>query len=315
MRSTYTDQDYEGLAFQILSGSVNMLPTVRGRFFLQLSAALLEFHDFLRTEDDQQGRRLMATMDDLLAQARTLSQPNQQSMQYLETAIQELSFLRCTGPIERTAWACSEVSARTRSVPGMLYRDSMKYYKWLGSCISGVGEVVELGCWMGSSTCALAEGLAINQRFRHRRIHAFDSFIWENWMDPYREQFNLPLAVRTGDSYLEMFLKFCAPYSELLEPHPGYVVSGPAGEAHIPAAWAGNQVELFLYDMGSIYEQITSVWNTFSKYFIAGRTFVVFNEYGKLRSEDIWRFCREHAEQLRPVHKPIGSTKGFLFAA
>ena len=71
---------------------------------------------------------------------------------------------------------------------------------------------------------------------------------------------------------------------------------------------------LFAYDMGPIYEQISQAWEIFMPYFISGTTVVVLNEYGKLQSEGLWRFCNNRVRELVPVHKPMGSCKGFLYA-
>jgi hypothetical protein len=312
MSSSYSEQDYEGLASQILGGDARMMPSRRGRYFLHFAAALLDFHDFLKTEEDEKGRKVLVTMRDLLSQAQALSPPDRQTLKYLRIAVREISCIRSAGPLESSLWASHELNAHTMSVPGMLHKDSMKYYKWIGSTMSGVGEVVELGCWMGSSTCALAEGLSLNEKFQNRRIHAFDSFIWEKWMNFYAKEFTLRRTVALRDSYLDLFLRFCAPYRKLVEPHQCYV--SPVAISTSPSlSWHGDEIELFVYDMGSIYKQISYIWGTFSPYFVSGKTYVIFNEYGKLRSEDIWRFCREHGKQLLPVHKPAGSAKGFIF--
>jgi hypothetical protein len=46
---------------------------------------------------------------------------------------------------------------------------------------SGRGEVVDLGCWLGSSTIPLAVGLQHNSAIaaKENRIHAYDIFIWQ----------------------------------------------------------------------------------------------------------------------------------------
>lgn len=48
------------------------------------------------------------------------------------------------------------------------------------------GEIVDLGCWLGSTTLSLASGL---RDIRDKgRVHAFDRFIWEPWMDLYSSE-------------------------------------------------------------------------------------------------------------------------------
>lgn len=46
----------------------------------------------------------------------------------------------------------------------------------------GAGEIVDLGCWLGSTTISLASGIARNPRRAGRRVHAYDRFIWyDRW--------------------------------------------------------------------------------------------------------------------------------------
>lgn len=45
------------------------------------------------------------------------------------------------------------------TVPGMLTDEERRYYQWIGRFYAGVGEVVELGCWLGCSTLHALHGL------------------------------------------------------------------------------------------------------------------------------------------------------------
>ena len=67
---------------------------------------------------------------------------------------------------------------------------------------TGSGKIVDLGCWFGATTIALARGLQHNSRAKnHRRIEAFDLFRWEDWMIPLARQWPLPRHLRPGDSF------------------------------------------------------------------------------------------------------------------
>jgi hypothetical protein len=48
------------------------------------------------------------------------------------------------------------------------------------------GEVIDLGCWLGSTTISLASGL--RELNDNGKVHAFDRFIWEPWMDLYSSE-------------------------------------------------------------------------------------------------------------------------------
>src|SRR5947207_14356389 len=44
------------------------------------------------------------------------------------------------------------------------------------------GAIVDLGCWLGSTSLSLAQGLPKGST---TKIHAFDQFIWYSWMDQF----------------------------------------------------------------------------------------------------------------------------------
>jgi len=82
---------------------------------------------------------------------------------------------------------------------------------------TGNGDIIELGAWMGSYTIPLATGL-MKRKFLlpHRRIHSFDRFIWESWMDEYIAGVWHPW--KRGQSFLPEYVKrigYLAPYVEI----------------------------------------------------------------------------------------------------
>lgn len=67
----------------------------------------------------------------------------------------------------------------------------------------GEGKIVELGCWLGAVTLALARGASDNCQVRWARpIHSYDRFRWEGWMTPIAERLGCP-SVQEGESFLE----------------------------------------------------------------------------------------------------------------
>jgi hypothetical protein len=90
------------------------------------------------------------------------------------------------------------------SLVGMTSPLEQKYYQ---SCVSNVatmnGAIVDLGCWLCSTTIPLAKGLSSitdSTLTDSKKIYAFDRFIWESWMDPHMS--NLYGIYRPGDSFL-----------------------------------------------------------------------------------------------------------------
>jgi hypothetical protein len=48
------------------------------------------------------------------------------------------------------------------------------------------GEIIDLGCWLGSTTISLASGL--RELNDNGKVYAFDRFTWEPWMDLYSSE-------------------------------------------------------------------------------------------------------------------------------
>src|SRR5262250_2891759 len=72
----------------------------------------------------------------------------------------------------------------THKVHGMTSTEEQTYFRrYARDMYSGVGEIVDLGCWLGSTTIPLAQGLFknINVSTKGKRIHAYDLFVWEEW--------------------------------------------------------------------------------------------------------------------------------------
>jgi hypothetical protein len=63
----------------------------------------------------------------------------------------------------------------------MISDEEARFFADCACDCTGEGRIVDLGCWMGSTAVALAEG--VHRAGRDERVEAFDIFIWEPWMD------------------------------------------------------------------------------------------------------------------------------------
>lgn len=87
-------------------------------------------------------------------------------------------------------------------------------------CFLGEGEIVDLGCWYGATTYCLARGLTQNTpATQHRRIEAFDLFVWEDWMRAAHESVKLPTTPSPGQSFFPEVETLLAPYREIVRLH------------------------------------------------------------------------------------------------
>ena len=104
---------------------------------------------------------------------------------------------------------------RISKVPSLLsFRDAL-FYQWLGKkYYTGQGEVLDVGCWLGSSTLHLYKGLSQNPHFNNRKIFAFD---WFKWDDNYNQFLNLDTHLSSGDDFMDLTGEFLGGNKEHIE--------------------------------------------------------------------------------------------------
>src|SRR5688500_1000384 len=103
---------------------------------------------------------------------------------------------------------------------GMTTKTEQDYFAKYGEKIySGKGEIVDLGCWLGSTTIPLVKGLLRNPAFEKsgRKVYAYDLFIWYDWMNPSLIGTNLVGKYKEGESFLDEFKKRTAKYASHIE--------------------------------------------------------------------------------------------------
>lgn len=83
---------------------------------------------------------------------------------------------------------------------------------------SGRGRIVDLGCWYGATTAALARGLLHNnEAVGNRVVEAFDLFTWQKWMMRHAHRFeHLGKRYEDNDSFLEDVRELLRPYAEVV---------------------------------------------------------------------------------------------------
>src|SRR5260370_4002351 len=85
---------------------------------------------------------------------------------------------------------------------------------------TGAGQIVDLGCWLGATTLALARGITENARAtRDHRIEAFDRFVWEDWMSPIAAWAGVQKEYRAGDNFFADVATLLAPYHAAIHLH------------------------------------------------------------------------------------------------
>src|SRR5919197_1395887 len=72
----------------------------------------------------------------------------------------------------------------------------------------GNGAIVDLGCFLGATTIAMAEGLALNRTAaKQKQIHAYDLFTWNEGYEKWAKGTEVEGAISPGRTFLPEFLK------------------------------------------------------------------------------------------------------------
>jgi hypothetical protein len=179
-------------------------------------------------------------------------------------------------------------------VPGMTAVTERAYFAWHSrEVFKGVGEIVDLGAWFGSTTASLASGLVKNRHpaARSRNVHAYDQFLWEPWMDDYAS-----LAAfgpyQAGDSFEQEFERVVAPWRYRVELH--------AGDLH-EEAWDAGAIEVLLVDAMKSWSLAQRIVTEFYPALVPGAAFVIHQDFSNAYTPWIHLSTYRLRELLVPV--------------
>jgi hypothetical protein len=130
------------------------------------------------------------------------------------------------------------------SVTTMLSEQERRLLYWLASNrYSGVGAIVDAGCFLGGSTLALAEGLRRNPaRPPGQKIDVYDLFD----VDPYMaETFFREVGPGRGESFRALFDENTRDVRDLISVHEGDLAR---------LGWTGDPIEILFVDIAKSWE-------------------------------------------------------------
>lgn len=130
---------------------------------------------------------------------------------------------------------------------------------------SGQGAVVDLGSFLGSSTVALAAGLA-DRADGLGHVHAYDLFKVSR-----DEETQRILGKKEGDSFLEDFRETIRGYEDRVSIHAGDIKQFP---------WNGDPIEILFVDLAKSWEMNEYIVQAFYPYLIPGRSIIVHQDFG-----------------------------------
>ncbi len=191
----------------------------------------------------------------------------------------------------------------------MLSEAERKYYRFITRYYRGVGEVVEVGPWLGCSTFHILKGLLKNEYFADRCLHVFDDFVWRSgWMDKWVVDASLD-APRNLESFRPLFDKNLADYRNRLCVREQRLVDEPGNERIPPIHWNAGHIELCFVDCGRSMDKNLAWYRAFSPAFLNNRTLIIMQDWQMHKSvpaawwENTKAFTDRFADTLDLVHE------------
>jgi len=183
-----------------------------------------------------------------------------------------------------------DVKISETKIPGMISEEEKRYYTWLGQFYTA-GEIVELGPWLGCSTCYILEGLRKNPNFKGKKIYVYDDFVWRSaWMDRCYSAYDQPPSNHEDFKYLfDKFTEYAKDFMVVnrrrlstgeLEEDKGKVINPYDKIIDIPPLqWNEGPVEILFVDVGRTIDVNEAWWLVFFPYFIPNKTLIVMQDW------------------------------------
>src|SRR5205814_9280033 len=133
-----------------------------------------------------------------------------------------------------------------------------------------VGAIVDLGCFLGGTTIALADGLALNRRAHRQQIHAYDLFTWNEGYEAWAKETELAGRFAPGESFLPEFLKRTEQWRDSISVHK---------EDLREARWAGGPIELLYIDAMKSPKVAGAIALNFFPHLIPGKSYIAHQDF------------------------------------
>ena len=173
---------------------------------------------------------------------------------------------------------------------------------------TGVGEIVDMGCWMGATTVSFSKGLRDNRRLasekRRKRIHSYDLFQWHSSMDPNVRGTPLEGRFREGESFLPEFETRTSRWTDYFNVNAGDVNK---------TVWTRGPIELLFVDAMKTPTTARSILKIFYPHLIPGVSLVAHQDFGhfftgwihliQYRLRDYFEFFQEVKKSSTVVFK------------
>lgn len=189
---------------------------------------------------------------------------------------------------------------------GMTSPSEQAFLEWYAStAFAGVGAMLDLGSWLGSSTISLARGLALNPQTAAtlQTIHAYDLFSWRPTMVTWVKGTKWEGRLKDGDSFLPLF-------EELIADHPA--IKPHAGDL-CKMTWAGGPIEFIHVDAMKSWPLAKAIVRNFFTALHPAEGVIVHQDY--IHFYESWIHIMQYRlrEHFQKVHQ-VPSSSSVVFA-
>ena len=172
-----------------------------------------------------------------------------------------------------------------------------------------IGDIVDLGSWLGSLTASLAAGALANPNHHSDvpTVFAYDTFVWRDWMTPLAKKYGVS-GFSDGESFLPRFLAETERWNNVIEARPGDVAS---------LRWDGRPISILVIDAMKDEETARSIVSNFFPSLIAGKSLVFQQDFSHFYTSWIhliWWRLREHLDLIEDVPRSGGSLYRYVRA-
>lgn len=209
------------------------------------------------------------------------------------------------------------------TIPGAISDEEKQYYVYMGRFYSGQGKVIELGPWLGCSTCHIVAGLRTNPRFQDQKLYVFDDFIWRSlWMDAaYRTaQKAGAQQQRHGESFRSTFDRYTEEFAQFLVVEARRFSLEAGNKGVPPLVWEHGPIELCYVDCGRTYEVNQAWYDILRDSFIPDKTLLILQDWQTHKEvpvaayNQMKAFTDSKGAELELVHElRSGSVGTFLY--
>lgn len=172
-----------------------------------------------------------------------------------------------------------------------------------------IGDIVDLGSWLGSLTASLAAG-ALANRNHHSvvpTVFAYDTFVWRDWMTPLAKKYGVT-GYSDGESFLPRFLAETERWKSVIEARPGDVAS---------MHWDGRSISILVIDAMKDEDTARSIVSIFFPSLVAGKSLVFQQDFSHFYTSWIhliWWRLRDYLDLIEDLPRSGGSIYRYAHA-